>query len=139
MKIFVNEDKLGLLKEETVMDGSSNGNPYEKRWKAERDALKNFISNFGTLMQSKEDNKEGRLYKVYYDKLISSLIGYNYCLCVQWDEIRLKPKSTVYVRAYDKFTPFIRRNVQFDDRGRDNLRGTSDDIGNSYQPIQTVR
>ena len=119
---------LKQLNEEFVADGSANGNPYEKRWKAEREALKNFISNFGTLMQSKEDNKEGRLYKVYYDKTISNLIGYNYCLCVQYDEVKNKPKSTVYVRAYDKFTPFIRRNLQFDDRGRDNERGTSDDV-----------
>lgn len=116
------------LNEEVVADGSANGNPYAERWKAEREALKNFISNFGTLMQSKEDNKEGRVYKVYYDKLISDLIGYNYCLCVQYDEVKNKPKSTVYVRAYDKFTPFIRRNLQFDDRGLDNLRNTSDDV-----------
>ena len=90
-------------------------------------------------MQSKEDNKEGRVYKVYYDKLISDLIGYNYCLCVQYDEVKNKPKSTVYVRAYDKFTPFIRRNLQFDDRGLDNQRATADDIGNSYQPVQIKR
>ena len=131
--------KENSLNEEVVADGSANGNPYAERWKAEREALKNFISNFGTLMQSKEDNKEGRVYKVYYDKLISDLIGYNYCLCVQYDEVKNKPKSTVYVRAYDKFTPFIRRNLQFDDRGVDNERGTADDIGNSYQPVQIKR
>ena len=131
--------KENSLNEEVVADGSANGNPYAERWKAEREALKNFISNFGTLMQSKEDNKEGRVYKVYYDKLISDLIGYNYCLCVQYDEVKNKPKSTVYVRAYDKFTPFIRRNLQFDDRGVDNQRATADDIGNSYQPVQIKR
>jgi len=119
---------LKVLKEEFAMDGSSEGNPYEKRWKAERDALKNFVANYGKLMQSKEDNKMGRLYKVYYDETMSNLIGYNYCICVQWDEMTMKPKSTVYIRALDKFTPFIRRNLQFDNRGMDNQRGTADDI-----------
>lgn len=119
---------LKILKEEFAMDGSSEGNPYEKRWKAERDALKNFVANYGKLMQSKEDNKMGRLYKVYYDETMSNLIGYNYCICVQWDEMTMKPKSTVYIRALDKFTPFIRRNLQFDNRGMDNQRGTYDDI-----------
>ena len=119
---------LTLIKEEFAMDGSSEGNPYEKRWKAEREALKNFVANYGKLMQSKEDNKQGRLYKVYYDETMSNLIGYNYCICVQWDELTMKPKSTVYIRALDKFTPFIRRNLQFDNRGMDNQRGTYDDI-----------
>lgn len=119
---------LKVLKEEFAMDGSSEGNPYEKRWKAERDALKNFVANYGKLMQSKEDNKMGRLYKVYYDETMSNLIGYNYCICVQWDEMTMKPKSTVYIRALDKFTPFIRRNLQYDTRGFDNVRGTYDDI-----------
>lgn len=119
---------LKVLKEEFAMDGSSEGNPYEKRWKAEREALKNFVANYGKLMQSKEDNKMGRLYKVYYDESMSNLIGYNYCICVQWDEMTMKPKSTVYIRALDKFTPFIRRNLQFDNRGMDNQRGTYDDI-----------
>lgn len=117
-----------FLKEETVADGSSENNPYKQRWKAERDALKNFIANYGKLMQSKEDDKGGKLYKVFYDKTMSNLIGYNYCICVQWDEQQLKPKSTVYIRALDKFTPFIRRNLQYDTRGYDNQRGTMDDI-----------
>ena len=145
-KIYISEDKLTLLsksnipqldesvkkyltllKEETVADGSSTSNPYKKRWKAEREALKNFVANYGKLMQSKEDDKGGKLYKVFYDKTMSELIGYNYCICVQWDEVELKPKSTVYIRALDKFTPFIRRNLQYDNRGMDNVRGTMDD------------
>lgn len=116
------------LNEETVADGSSEGNPYKDRWKAEREALKNFICNNGTVMQSKEDNKDGKLYKCFWDKGLSNLIGYNYCLCVQWDEINLKPKSVVYIRACDKFTPNIRRNLQFDTRGMDNQVGTYDDL-----------
>ena len=80
-------------------------------------------------MQSREDNKGGKLYKVYYDETMSNLIGYNYCICVQWNEQEMKPGSTVYIRALDKFTPFIRRNLQFDTRGRDNMRGTYDDTG----------
>jgi hypothetical protein len=120
---------LTVLKEEVAMDGSSEGNPYEKRWKTERDALKNFVANYGKLMQSKEDDKGGKLYKVYFDETMSNLIGYNYCICVQWNEQEMKPGSTVYIRALDKFTPFIRRNLQFDTRGRDNVRGTYDDNG----------
>jgi hypothetical protein len=120
---------LTILKEEVAIDGSSENNPYEKRWKAEREALKNFVANYGKLMQSKEDNKGGKLYKVYFDETMSNLIGYNYCICVQWNEQEMKPGSTVYIRALDKFTPFIRRNLQFDTRGYDNVRGTYDDIG----------
>jgi hypothetical protein len=78
-------------------------------------------------MQSKEDDKGGKLYKVFYDKGISELIGYNYALCVQWDEIQMKPKSIVYIRALDKFTPNVRRNIQYDTRGFDNVQGTYDD------------
>ena len=109
-----------LLGEEFNADGSSNGNPYKKRWDAERKALKDFICNYGVLMQSKEDNKQGRLYKCLWDKTLSNLIGYNYCLAVQYDEINNKPKSTIYVRACDRFTPNIRRNLQYDSRGQDN-------------------
>jgi hypothetical protein len=47
---------------------------------------------------------------------------------VQWNEQEMKPGSTVYIRALDKFTPFIRRDLQFDTRGYDNQRGTADDI-----------
>ena len=120
---------LTLLKEEVALDGSTEDNPYEERWKAERKALKDFVANYGKLMQSREDNKGGKLYKVYYDETMSKLIGYNYCICVQWNEQEMKPGTTVYIRALDKFTPFIRRNLQFDTRGRDNMRGTPDDTG----------
>lgn len=119
--------KESLITEETVADGSSTTNPYKDRWKAEREALKNFVCNFGTVMQSKEDDKNGKLYKVFYDKGISQLIGYNYCLAVQWNPIEMKPKSIVYIRACDKFTPNIRQNIQYDTRGFDNIRGTYDD------------
>ena len=120
---------LTVLKEEVAIDGSSEDNPYEKRWKAEREALKSFVANYGKLMQSREDNKGGKLYKVYFDETMSNLIGYNYCICVQWNEQEMKPGSTVYIRALDKFTPFIRRDLQFDTRGKDNMRGTYDDTG----------
>lgn len=130
------KDVITLLKEETVVDGNSEHNPFKKRWKAEREALKRFVANYGKLMQSKEDDKGGKLYKVFYDQTMSNLIGYNYCICVQWDEQTLKPKSTVYIRALDKFTPFIRRNIQYDTRGMDNMRGTADDLGNTTYPQQ---
>ena len=123
------------INEESVADGSSKGNPYDKRWKTERKALKDFICNYGTLMQSKEDDKQGRLYKCFWDKTLSNLIGYNYCLAVQWDEINNKPKSTIYVRACDRFTRNIRRNIQYDTSGRDNQIATADDLryGNQQQ------
>lgn len=127
--------KENSLNEEVVADGNSEHNPYAKRWKAERDALKNFLKNFGKIMTSKENGKQ---YKVFQDQALSNLIGYNYCICIQWDPIKMEVGSTPYIRAFDKFTYRIFQ-AQFDDRGRDNLRGTSDDIGNSYQPIQTVR
>ena len=127
--------KENSLNEEIVADGNSEHNPYAKRWKAERDALKNFLKNFGKIMTSKENGKQ---YKVFQDQALSNLIGYNYCICIQWDPIKMEVGSTPYIRAFDKFTYRIFQ-AQFDDRGRDNLRATADDIGNSYQPIQTIR
>lgn len=123
------------LNEETVADGNSEHNPYAKRWKAERDALKNFLSNFGQIMTSRENGKQ---YKVFQDQAISNLIGYNYCICIQWDPIKMEVGSTPYIRALDKFTRRIFQ-AQFDTRGHDNELGTSDDIGNLYQPIRIRR
>ena len=114
---------LTVLKEEWVGDGNSEHNPYKKRWDAERKALKDFVANYGKLMQSKEN---GKLYKCYYDKVLSQLIGYNYCICIQWDSIEMKPKSVLYIRALDKFTPNVKQ-VNFDTRGKDNQMGTVDD------------
>ena len=114
---------LSLLKEEVVADGNSEHNPYKERWNAERKALKDFISNYGKIMTSKEN---GKTYKVYYDKTLSELIGYNYCICLQWDMVEMKPKSIIYIRALDKFTNRIFQS-SFDTRGKDNEIGTSDD------------
>lgn len=116
--------KENMINEEWVGDGNSEHNPYKKRWDAERKALKDFVSNYGKLMQSKEN---GKLYKCYYDKVLSQLIGYNYCICIQWDSIEMKPKSVLYIRALDKFTPNVKQ-VNFDTRGRDNLANTRDDF-----------
>lgn len=123
------KDTIMLLKEETVADGNAEHNPYKKRWDAERKALKDFICNFGKLMTSKEN---GKTYKVYYDKTLSELVGYNYCICLQWDQIEMKPKSILYIRALDKFTDRI-FTPSFDDRGHDNVYGTSDDVQMSQQ------
>ena len=114
---------VSLLSEEIVADGNSEHNPYSKRWKAEREALKSVIANYGKVMTSKENGKE---YMVYYDDCISNLIGFNYVLCLQWDRIKMKPKSTVYIRALDKFTNRIFQ-ANNDTRGRDNEIGTNDD------------
>ena len=128
VKKYITSLKDNMINEEFNADGNTEHNPYKKRWEAEREALKNYISNYGVVMQSKEDNKNGKLYKCLYDKWISQIIGYNYCLCVQWDNVKLKPKSVVYIRALDKFTPNIKQ-VSFDNRGFDNQRGTYDDVG----------
>ena len=119
--------KENLINEEVVADGNSEHNPYKKRWEAERKALKDFICNFGKVMTSKEN---GKTYKVYYDKVLSQLIGYNYCICLQWDAVNLKPKSVLYIRALDKFTDRMFQ-ANFDARGKDNMAGTYDDL--SYQ------
>ena len=116
--------KENMINEEWVGDGNSEHNPYKKRWDAERKALKDFLSNYGKLMQSREN---GKLYKCYYDRTLSQLIGYNYCICIQWDNINMKPKSVLYIRALDKFTPNIKQ-VSFDTRGHDNVRGSYDDL-----------
>jgi hypothetical protein len=127
------KNAITLLKEEWVGDGNSEHNPYKKRWDAERKALKDFVANYGKLMQSKEN---GKLYKCYYDKVLSQLIGYNYCICIQWDNIEMKPKSVLYIRALDKFTPNIKQ-VNFDYRGKDNVANTRDDfIGTMPQQTQ---
>ena len=120
---YITSLKEEMINEEWVGDGNSEHNPYKKRWDAERKALKDFVSNYGKLMQSKEN---GKLYKCYYDKVLSQLIGYNYCICIQWDSIEMKPKSVLYIRALDKFTPNIKQ-VNFDTRGKDNQMGTVDD------------
>lgn len=121
--------KENKVNEEVVADGNAEHNPFEKRWKAERQALKDFLVNCGKIMTSKENGKQ---YKVFYDQTISNLIGYNYCICVQWNPIEMKPESTIYIRALDKFTNRIFQ-AQYDDRGRDNMRGTYDDMGYSQR------
>ena len=127
VKKYITLLKENLVNEEVVADGNSEHNPYKKRWEAERKALKDFICNFGKVMTSKEN---GKTYKVYYDKTLSQLIGYNYCICLQWDAVNLKPKSVLYIRALDKFTDKMFQ-ANFDARGRDNLYNTADDL--SYQ------
>lgn len=116
VKKYITLLKENLVNEEVVADGNSEHNPYKKRWEAERKALKDFICNFGKVMTSKEN---GKTYKVYYDKTLSQLIGYNYCICLQWDAVTLKPKSVLYIRALDKFTDKMFQ-ANFDARGRDN-------------------
>ena len=127
VKKYITLLKENLINEEVVADGNSEHNPYKKRWEAERKALKDFICNFGKVMTSKEN---GKTYKVYYDKVLSQLIGYNYCICLQWDAVNLKPKSVLYIRALDKFTDRMFQ-ANFDARGKDNMAGTYDDL--SYQ------
>lgn len=55
------------------------------------------------------------------------MIGVNYCICIQWDSVAMKPSSTIYVRALDKFTD-RRFKANFDASGMDNEYGTNDDI-----------
>ena len=124
IKEYLDSVKRFSLNEEVVADGNSEHNPYAKRWRKERQLLKDFLCNYGKVMTSKENGKE---YKVYYDTMLSQMIGVNYCICIQWDEVKMKPSSTIYVRALDKFTN-RRFNANFDARGKDNEYGTNDDI-----------
>lgn len=112
------------LNEEIVADGNPDHNPFRQRWKHEREVLKDYIVNYGEIMTSKENGKE---YKVLYDTMLSSRLGINYCICIQWDSMTMEPGNVIYVRAFDKFTR-RRFKPEFDTRGRDNLEGTYDDL-----------
>jgi len=113
-----------MLEEEVVADGNADHNPFKKRWQYERKMLKNYLKNYGTIMTSKENGKQ---YKVIYDPSISQALGINYCLCIQWDPIKMDVGSTIYVRGFDKFTRRLFQ-AQFDTRGKDNMAGTYDDL-----------
>ena len=131
-KIHINPEQYGIIVEEVVADGSADSNPYKERWQRERQALKDYLTNYGEIMTSKENGKQ---YKVIFDRTLSNTIGFNYCVCIQWDPIKMKPGSVIYVRAYDKFTKRI-FNAQFDSRGRDNKLGTADDVNS--RPFQSL-
>ena len=77
------------------------------------------------LIMSRKEN--GKQYKVLYDEMLSSRIGINYCLCIQWNMMTMEPGNVIYVRAFDKFTRKIFR-PEFDTRGFDNVAGTADDV-----------
>lgn len=121
---YLNALKQNPLNEEVVADGNSEHNPFQKRWKQEREALKTFLFNNGALMTSKENGKQ---YYVYVDYALSNLIGFSYCICIQWDPYKRELGSTPYIRAYDKFTRRIFK-AAYDTRGRDNIYGTYDDL-----------
>ena len=95
------------LKEEIVADGNADHNPFKQRWKHERETLINYLLNYGELMTSKENGKQ---YKVLFDEMLSNRIGFNYCLCIQWNPMTMEPVNVIYVRAYDKFTKKILTN-----------------------------
>ena len=115
---------MSLLNEEVVADGNADHNPFKKRWKYERETLINYLTNYGEIMTSKENGKQ---YKVLFDDMLSSRIGLNYCLCIQWNPMTMEPGSVIYVRALDKFTRKIFK-PEFDTRGFDNVSGTYDDV-----------
>ena len=124
-KIIIKESQFDkILTEEVVADSNADHKPFKKRWQYERKALKNYLKNYGTIMTSKENGKQ---YKVIYDPSISQALGINYCLCIQWDPIKMDVGSTIYVRAFDKFTRRLFQ-AQFDTRGKDNMAGTYDDL-----------
>ena len=116
--------RASLLNEEVVADGNAGHNPFKKRWKYERETLINYLTNYGEIMTSKENGKQ---YKVLFDDTLSSRIGLNYCLCIQWNPMTMEPGNVIYVRALDKFTRKIFK-PEFDTRGFDNIAGTSDDV-----------
>ena len=94
----------GRLNEEIVADGNASHNVYAKRWKQERETLKKYLINNGTLMSSKEN---GKTYKVLVLQDLSNLVGITYCACLEYDMNTLESGSTVYLRALDKFTSRI--------------------------------
>lgn len=124
LEVIKRGDLFMLVNEEVNADGNSDHNPYAKLWKQEREILKNFIIINGVLMTSMEN---GKLYKVYWDKGLSALIGVNYAVCLQYDPLTMENGSTVYIRALSKFTKQIFQ-PEFDTRGKDNVSGTSDDV-----------
>ena len=134
-EIIINEKQLErILTEEVVADGNAEHNPYSKRWKMEREALINYIVNYGQIMTSKENGKE---YKVLYDTMLSQYLGLNFCACVQWNPLDMTPGNIVYVRAYDKFTK-RRFKPQFDTRGMDNMSGTGDDVLPTNEEVRRI-
>lgn len=116
--------KIVTLNEEVVADGNADRNPFKQRWKHEREVLINYLSNYGEIMTSKENGKQ---YRVLYDPTLSSRLGINYCICIQWNPMTMEPGNIIYVRAFDKFTRKLFK-PEFDTRGYDNVAGTSDDI-----------
>lgn len=98
MKYLLSESQFKMVNEEF------NALPLRNRWVKERRILKNFLINYGETMISKENGKE---YKVLYNKSLSDAIGFNYCICLQWDTVMNDSGDIIYVRAYDKFTPKV--------------------------------
>ena len=134
-EIIINEGQLGkILSEEVVADGNADHNPYSLHWKMEREALIDYLVNYGQIMTSKENGKE---YKVLYDTMLSQRLGMNFCVCVQWNPLEMTHGNIVYVRALDKFTP-RRFRPQFDTRGRDNMSGTSDDVLPTNEDVRRI-
>ena len=116
------------LKEEVNARGNANHDIYRKRWNFERKCLKQFLINNGTVMTSKEN---GKTYYVYYDTMLSNLIGVNYCICLQYDMLTGDLGRQIYVRAIDKFSPRMFK-PQRDTRGLDNAQ-TLDDVSANYK------
>ena len=67
MKITVNRNQISLIAEEVVADGNAEHNPYAKKWKAAKDALKSYLFKEGSIMTSKE-------FVVMYDLKLSNLL-----------------------------------------------------------------
>ena len=109
------------LFEEVVADGNAKHNPYAKRWKEEREKLKNFILTYGEFMTSMEN---GKTYKVYVINELTRLMGNIYCICLEYSQYPEKIGRTIYIRAYDKFTKRMFQ-PQFDTGGNDNNSQTN--------------
>ena len=124
MKITVNRNQISLIAEEVVADGNAEHNPYAKKWKAAKDALKSYLFKEGSIMTSKESGKE---FIVMYDLKLSNLLGIPYCYCASYDKKKNEITGIVSVKPYDVFT-LVRFNAEFDTRGRDNIQGTADDL-----------
>lgn len=89
------------LKEETNADSNSEHNPYQKKWQRQKDVIRDYVVQYGSIMQSMEN---GKTYKVLRDNDLSNYLGIEYAYCVQYDKNTMKPIGTVYLRSIDTFT-----------------------------------
>ncbi len=78
MKITIREDNLPILFNDILFEDFKLDNPYLNKINADVESLNNFIRLNGSLMVSKENERE---YMVYELIGLAKLIGHRYCMC----------------------------------------------------------